>query len=126
MTKEDFLEKIKSVARAETSFDPDGWTAENPLWGHCAVVSLSAQELFGGDLVQGSLKEYPKYSYSKSHIWNRIDGMDVDFTAEQYQDISYKDLKGEVVSRESTINYPGTQERFDLLKDKLMLGKNTV
>ncbi len=118
MTKEEFLEKIKEVGSADTSFDSKGWNKENPLWGHCAVVSLLAQELFGGELVKGDLDEYPKYSHLKSHIWNRIDGVDIDFTAEQYDDISFKDLKDRVVSRESVLNYPGTPERFSLLKER--------
>lgn len=118
MNKEEFLKRIKEIVSSGTSFNPAGWTEENPLWGHCAVVSLLAQELFGGELVKGDLDQYPKYSYLKSHFWNRIDGADIDFTSEQYTDITYKDLKGEVVSRESILDYPDTPERFKLLKER--------
>lgn len=118
MDKEEFLNNVRKISSSETSFDSDGWTAENPLWGHCAVVSLLAQELFGGELVQGDLDKYPKYKYLKSHFWNRIDGSDIDFTSEQYTDISYKDLKGEIVSKESILDYTDTIKRFNLLKER--------
>lgn len=120
MTQEHFLKTIKEIVQADTSFDAAGWSKENPLWGHCAVVSLLAQEIFGGDIVKGSLLENPKYSYIRSHIWNRIDGKDVDFTAEQYVDISYKDLEVEIRTRIEILDNPDTTKRFNLLKERFL------
>lgn len=117
MNQKQFLKYIKEIASSKTSFDPNGWTSSNPLWGHCAVVSLLAQDIFGGEIIKGSLIDYPKYSYLKSHIWNRIDGNDIDFTAEQYKNLSCKDLQGEICPRESILNYPDTIMRFNLLKE---------
>lgn len=118
MNKEEFLNKAREVASLDTSADPQHWTMDNPLWGHCAVVSLLAQEVFGGDLIKGSLKDNPKYAYLRSHIWNRINGLDEDFTQEQYSDLSHKDLLGEVRSRDSIYNHPDTIRRYKLLKDR--------
>jgi hypothetical protein len=118
MNQKEFLEEIRKVANSETSFDPNGWTNKNTLWGHCAVVSLLAQDIFGGEIIKGSLLNHPKYEYVKSHFWNRIDGSDVDFTAEQYNDLSYKDLKGETYPRELILSYLDTVKRFDLLKQR--------
>ncbi|MCX6793123.1 MAG: hypothetical protein NTY12_03775 [Candidatus Falkowbacteria bacterium] len=120
MNQEEFLRIIKEVASDETSFDPNGWNLDNPLWGHCAVVSLLAQEIFGGELVKGSISGNTKYPYIKSHIWNKIDNKDIDFTAEQYDDLSYKDLTGTISSRDSILNYPDTLRRFDLLKERFI------
>lgn len=118
MNKEEFLNIIKEVASTETSADPEHWDKNNPLWGHCAVVSLLAQDIFGGDLVKGSLKNNQKYAHLRSHIWNRIDDVDEDFTQDQYSDLSYKDLIGEVRSRESIYNHPDTIRRYGLLKGR--------
>jgi len=119
MQKEEFLNKLRKIAAKDTSADPDGWTPENPLWGHCAVAALLAQEIFGGELMRGSLKEIEKYAYLHSHYWNRLpDGQEFDFTSEQYSDLSFKDLIGEVRSKESALNHPDTQRRFALLKDR--------
>lgn len=63
ITQKYFLDLIKKSARKETSFDPENWNEDNPLRGHCAVVSLLAQDYFGGELIRGSLKDHPKYSY---------------------------------------------------------------
>ena len=119
MDKKEFLKKIKEIARQDTSFDPEKWTSENPLWGHCAVVSLLAQEIFGGELKKGSLKNYQKYSYLKSHIWNQINNEEIDFTKEQYKYLLYKNLEGILCTRDSILNHPDTIRRFDLLKNRL-------
>ena len=119
-TKENFTEILKEIADKDTSADPGHWTKENPLWGHCAVVALLAQDYFGGDLIRSSLKEIKKYSHLKSHFWNRLpDGKEVDFTKEQFKDISIEDLDGEVRSRESVLNHTDTIRRYNLLKERL-------
>lgn len=67
ITKENFSSLIKKITSKDTSADPENWTSSNPLWGHCAVVSLLAQNYFGGDLIRASLEHIPEYSYLKSH-----------------------------------------------------------
>jgi len=117
MEKKEFLKILKSICSAQTSADPDGWTSENPLWGHCANVSLLAQDIYGGTLVRGSLKDNSKYSYLKSHFWNRLpSGEEYDFTSEQYPDISFQQLPVEERTRERVLSHPDTVRRYELLK----------
>lgn len=119
MQKEEFLDKLRNIGAKDTSADPDGWTPENPLWGHCAVASLLAEDVFGGELVRASLKEHPKYAYLRSHFWNRLpDGSDIDFTTEQYPDLLFQNLVGDVRSRESVLESPDTQRRYALLQER--------
>ncbi|MBM3271800.1 hypothetical protein FJY94_00730 [Candidatus Kaiserbacteria bacterium] len=119
MEKEELLSKLRTCAAKDTSADPGGWTVDNPLWGHCAVASLLAQEVFGGELVRGSLKDVEKYAHLRSHYWNRLpDGQEFDFTSEQYPDVSCKDLVGEIRSRESVLEHPDTQTRFAVFKER--------
>src|SRR5690242_20466610 len=92
MDMDDFTAKADAFARLlptvcdrETSADPDGWTPENPLWGHCAVVSAAVQDRFGGDLLRASLEKYPKWAKMRSHYWNRFPpGGQRDFTEPQF------------------------------------------
>lgn len=118
MTFEDFLDAVRNVASSDTSSDPDHWTLTNPLWGHCAVVSLLAQDVYGGELVRGSLKNIPAYAYLRSHFWNRINGTEIDFTQEQYPDLSYAELDGEERTRDSVLEHPDTVRRYRLLKSR--------
>jgi len=119
MTHEEYRTKIREIAQRDTSADPEGWTAENPLWGHCAVVSLLAQEMFGGALVRGSLKDHPSYSYLRSHFWNKLpDDTAIDFTSEQYPDLSFKELRGKTRTRGEVLAYPDTVRRYNLLKER--------
>lgn len=120
ISRTEFVDRLKQHCSSETSADPKGWSSENLLWGHCAVVALLAQDLYGGVLVQGSLKEHQKYSYLRSHYWNKIpNGVEIDFTREQYPDLSFEDLSGEVRSRESVLEHPDTVRRYLLLNERM-------
>lgn len=117
MTKDKFIEILKKVSTQETSFNPSGWTENNPLWGHCAIAALLAQDYFGGEIMKGSLKGNDKYKYLKSHFWNRLpEGREVDFTKDQYTDLEFKDLYGENEEREKVLAYKGTTERYITLR----------
>ena len=118
MNHQTFVEKVLHVVQRDTSFDPEKWSPENPLWGHCGVISLLAQDVFGGELMRGSLQNIPKYKYLKYHYWNKIDGVDVDFTHGQFTDISYTDLESHIRSRESALEHKDTEERYLLLKTR--------
>lgn len=118
VTQDTFLDLIKKIASEETSANPENWTAENPLWGHCAVVSLLAQDHFGGELVRGSLEDFPEYAYLSSHYWNKLpDTKEVDFTAGQFKrrpDFIHTEIR----TREDTLNWPDTKRRYKALKTK--------
>lgn len=72
ITPNTFKELLPTICNRETSQDPAGWTPENPLWGHCAVVCLAAQNLFGGELLRASLTEVPGFEHMRSHYWNTL------------------------------------------------------
>lgn len=114
-----FIEKLRTICQADTSAEPTGWTKDNPLWGHCAVVALLAQDTFGGSIMKGSLKDHPKYEYLISHYWNVLpDGRSVDFTAEQYPDLSFTELHPEPRTRQRILRHPDTVRRYMLLKER--------
>lgn len=118
MTQEKFLEIIKKIVSQETSADPENWTPENTLWGHCAVVSLLAQDYFGGDLIRGSLEDFPEYAYLRSHYWNRLpDGNEIDLTQGQFIKRPCF-IHIEMRTREDTLNWPDTKRRYDLLQTR--------
>ncbi|MDD5251329.1 MAG: hypothetical protein PHT12_01675 [Patescibacteria group bacterium] len=120
VTPERLAAILPYVCDHETSSDPDGWTPENPLHGHCAVVALVAQSLFGGELVRGSLAGYPKWAHLRSHYWNRL-GSDqevrfADFTAAQFgNDRPDFGLDVELRPRDYVIGYPETARRYEIL-----------
>ena len=118
-----FGELLMSVCDRETSADPDGWTPQNPLWGHCAVVALVAQDYFGGDLQRASLEGTP-YAAMRSHYANRIAHNNVgpfpslqwwDFTDLQFEGNYPPNLKWELRQRAYVISPPATRRRYKLL-----------
>jgi len=119
MSKEEFLTKLKKVCSPDTSADPDGWLTNNPLWGHCAVAAILAQDYFGGDIQKGSLKKHEKYAHLHSHFWNQLsDGEKIDFTSEQYSDLTIKELVPRQQTREHILGHADTSRRYLLLKQR--------
>jgi len=117
---EQFKELLPSICDRETSQDPNSWTPENPLWGHCAVVSLVAQSLFGGELLRGSLRDVPGLENMGSHYWNMLaDGQIDDFTKPQFKDRYPAGLKAETRNRSYVLSFPETAKRYKLLAFRL-------
>lgn len=110
MDKEKFQQLIRLATSRETSADANGWSEENPLWGHCAVVSLLAQDYFGGGVYRASL-EGTEFSDSGSHYRNEVH----DFTQEQFGDVVLN-LFFEPRTREYLLSNDNTRLRYNLLK----------
>lgn len=116
-----FIELLPSICDRETSSDPNGWTSDNPLWGHCAVVSLVAQNLFGGKLYRASL-EGTKFAFMRSHYWNMLPFHcyndphgEVDFTASQFGGGDLNNLVGEPRTREYVLYDPETRKPREIM-----------
>ena len=123
MTINDFEKLIPKVCKADTNKDPGDWNLENPTQGHCAIVSVLAQDLFGGDIVRVSLFGTP-YEEMKSHYFNIINGKEYDFTASQFKENPYLGVKREIISREKILSFPDTKRRYDLFKNRFTQDQN--
>ncbi len=85
ITFDEFRALLPRICGRETAFDRKGWTPENPLYAHCAVVSLLVQDIFGGVLLCASLEPFPEFAHMRSHYWNRLpDGTEIDLTEPQF------------------------------------------
>ena len=63
--------------RAETSFSPAEWTPDRPSFGQCAVTSMIIYDRFGGEILR-------TVNQGVVHYWNRVDGIEVDLTRDQF------------------------------------------
>ncbi len=117
MEKEFFNTALPNIYNADTSSHSEMWNKDNPAQGHCAIVSVLAQEKFGGDIVRVSLAG-TEYESIGSHYFNVIDGKEVDFTISQFKNNPYQDIKREKRTREEILSNPDTQRRYKLLKDR--------
>lgn len=120
VTPEKFSKILLSICNQDTSQTPDRWTSKNPLLGHCAVVSLVAQNLFGGELMRGSL-EHTKFAEFRSHYWNRLPGgTEIDFTKMQfgkkYPVFSEKQTRG----RAYVLSHSETVSRYKILNFRFL------
>ncbi|MDP3963227.1 MAG: hypothetical protein Q8Q39_01885 [bacterium] len=131
ITIDRFQQLLREICDQETSQDPEHWKPENPLWGHCAVASLVAQNLFGGDIFRASMQRRGKVF--GSHYWNRLqDGKDYDFTRDQFGG-TLPTLLDPALRDRASILYPkpddpderkqlfvGTRNRYKLLAWRLL------
>lgn len=94
------------------------------------MVSLVAQNLFGGDLVRAALNKIPGFEDINSHYWNRFpDGTTRDFTYAQFGKRCLQHPQGEVRQRSYVLSYPETLKCFKLLSFRLaktMSGDNLL
>lgn len=127
ITVENFSGIVEKVCARDTSADPEGWSEKNPLWGHCAVVSLLAQDLFGGTLIRRSLETVAGLEHLRSHYSNRLtNGAEVDFTRKQFQQELPDNLLKEERDREQALFHPDTQKRYELLKGRFWICLTTL
>src|SRR3990172_1508710 len=119
----EFERLLPLVADKDTSADPNGWTKENPTWGHCAVASVVANKLFGGEILRASLEHVPEFARMRSHYVNSFqDKGIVDFTKPQFGENYPADLKFESRTRDYLIGKnasPQTRQRYKTLSFRL-------
>src|SRR3989338_607436 len=79
LTFEEFRSTLPLICNRETIKDSEKWNPDNPLYAHCAVVSLLAQDLYGGDLLRAPLLPSPGFAEITSHYGNKWpDGKQMD------------------------------------------------
>lgn len=117
MTIPAFAKLLPKICGQDTSFDPRGWTKDNPLWGHCAVVSLLAQSLFQGEILYVSLKG-TKFAFMKCHFWNAFpSGRQKDFTRAQFGKEYPADSEVKIANP-AMFKDKNTQRRLKLLQER--------
>lgn len=99
--------------RRDTSYDPDGWSRQNPSWGQCAVSALIIQDLLGGDLLLGKVN-------GLEHYWNKIGrNKQLDVTKGQFGSI--RSFEGPFsVTREFVLSFPDTSRRYQRLRERVL------
>lgn len=109
---------VKSGSR-DTSSTPKEWVETNSVIGHCAVVALIVQDIYGGELLRASLEE-TEFAYGKSHYWNLLpDGTEVDFTEMQFEGKKPL-LVGEIRTRDYVLSNEQTRQRYEAFKGRLI------
>jgi hypothetical protein len=118
LTPDTFAELLPSLCKRSTSADPVGWTPENPLWGHCAVAAMLAQDLFDGKVLRASLIGTP-FEAMRSHYWNLLPEGERDFTAAQFCGARPTNLESKTIDRSHMENSPPTARRYQELRRQL-------
>lgn len=106
----DFEKILRQVWSMETCYEifKKDWNKELSEIGQCYVSARLFQEFFGGDILKAKDKN------NESHFWNRLGGVEYDFTINQYkngkEDLVLENIK---IIKEDSIN-----ERLDILRDR--------
>lgn len=124
MTKDRFAGILPRICKRDTSFDPKGWTKDNPLWGHCTVVSILAQSLFGGRILGINLKG-TKFANMWFHYWNEFpDETQEDFTRSQFGEEYPGELEVKWWHASALLEHRETSRRFRLLQIEFEIESN--
>ena len=108
--------RLKGICSEETCHPlcKEDWSPDNPLYGHCAVVTAIAYKKFGGVIMRGIIAKS-----GFSHYWNRINGKDYDLTIEQYQNDPITIVESQEVKIERILNNTQTAYRYEMLLSEL-------
>jgi len=107
------------ICLRSTSADPNGWSKQCPVHGHCAVVALVVQRLFGGEMLRGSLEHVPEFAHMRSHYWNRLPAVEddpaveLDLTRKQFGERYPAFPSVETRTAEQLLAHPDTKARFE-------------
>ena len=101
---------VRGCWSAETAA-PGQWDPSLPAAGQCAVTALVLQDLFGGTLIRTTVG-------GRSHYWNRIGGVDVDLTREQFPTF-VPDAAPQPRERRYLLASPSTAGRYLLLRRRV-------
>lgn len=103
---------LQKICKKDTCQSREGWSGDNPFKGHCTVVSLLTQDIFGGEILWSSLNGT---GFIGNHYWNLLpNGQEVDFTSDQFGDNCPK-LIGEVRKREFLLSSQDTEMKYNRL-----------
>jgi hypothetical protein len=106
-----FKSVISKCFASDTAVYPDKWTPERPSTGHCLVVALLVQEMYGGDILMS------KVNHGEIHYWNRIDSQELDLTRDQFDNFTLR-TEPKIIDREAKLKNPQTRNRYLLLKNR--------
>lgn len=113
MTVEEFKKTILNICDKDTSSAPTNWTEDIPAYGHCAVVSVLAQDKFGGIILK---KSYTKDNVEYSHYLNKLPNEnEIDFTIDQFNGNVPNFYKTEERTKERILSKSDTLRRYNLL-----------
>lgn len=122
VTHNRFRAILLKICTKETCHDTcaDHWSPENPLWGHCAVVSVLAQKIFDGDVTAANIAS-PRRWMSNRHYRNILpDGTVTDFTRGQFGG-RYPKLSGEKIITNSLVHIRiRGSHRYKLLEQRFL------
>jgi hypothetical protein len=116
------LRAIESAIRESWGLDTSDptdaptWSPANPARGQCAVTSLVIHDLVGGTLLEAEV-HLPDGTQQGFHYWNRLAGVDIDLTKEQF-------APEEVIGAPQLINrvpeFPWlAQEQYLIFRDRV-------
>lgn len=123
---------IAKSCSAETSADPENWTKDNPLYGHCAVIAILVQGGCGGSLLRASLESVKGYEQMRSHYWNILNnGVEIDLSSGQFKGDDRdlvpdgKMMNGDrVITSASLLTNESTAKRYALFEKRFLENLN--
>jgi hypothetical protein len=115
------IEALRAALEQSWSVDTSaasGWTEANRAKGQCAVTACVVQDYLGGEILN-TIATLPT-GETVSHYFNLVDGGIVDFTRQQFPDMTRfskpeQKRKGFASTREFCLSYESTRQRYALL-----------
>ena len=100
----------------ETTYCEGAYSRRNPSRGQCLVSSLVLQHYLGGQIIGATFTE--PSGEKGSHYWLRINGIDVDFTWQQFaHGTKLQNIRKS--SRKTNLAHKNVNHRYNILLPKV-------
>jgi hypothetical protein len=112
-----FQRIVDNACSLDTCYSGDAtrWNASNPVIGHCCIVSLLAQEIYGGSILK---VKYNDDGRRGTHFYNHINGQMVDFTKVQFSNnVSFTEYS--IADRKKLLKPIAVRSRYEILRAKI-------
>lgn len=125
-------ELITKSCSKKTSADPENWTKDNPLYGHCAVIAILINKNGGGNILRASLESAKGYEQMRSHYWNLLpNGVEIDMSSGQFKGndrnlvpTGEKTKDGKLITVEDLLTNESTAKRYAVFEKKFLENMN--
>jgi hypothetical protein len=100
ITPDTFRLILPKICSRETSQSPEGWHPEDPYRGHCRPVTLLAQQIFKGIILNARVVDLSTNRSLGPHCFNQLpNGTIEDFTLSQFRGIYLQYINVQPIER---------------------------
>lgn len=110
--------KLEKAWCKDTCWHKPDFYPKNPSGGQCFVTAMVVQDIFGGEIIQGTVRQIDG---KMNHYWNKLpNGQEIDLTSDQFVEGDGIHRHPIAIQSNKIVNPNRRCKRYLLLKKRLI------